>query len=158
MNNCNITSEQYIPLWRGWVTFTQLFVSLLDSMLIQNDDEIFFIPHLSLSCPPLYHHRRNTKLSNPTLSLHAIIMSWHLVQHTPSTAYTEYSIHRVQHTPSTAYTQSSIHPVQHTPSTAYTEYSIHRVQHTQSTAYTKYSIHRVQDSPKIVCHPFIFTI
>jgi len=42
------------------------------------------------------------------------------VQHTPSTAYTNYNIHRVQHTPSTAYTQYSIHPVQHTLSTAYT--------------------------------------
>jgi len=28
----------------------------------------------------------------------------HQVQHTPSAAYTEYSIHRVQYTPSTAYT------------------------------------------------------
>jgi len=72
---------------------------------------------------------------------------WHRVQHTPSTAYTEYSIHRVQHTPSTAYTEYSIHRVQHTPSTAYTEYSIHRVQHTPSTAYTEYSIHRVQHTP-----------
>jgi len=38
----------------------------------------------------------------------------HRVQHTPSTAYTEYSIHR-----STAYTEE-----QHTPSTAYTVYCI----------------------------------
>jgi len=65
----------------------------------------------------------------------------HRVQHTPSTAYPEYSIPRVQHTPSTAYTEYSIHRVQHTPSTAYTEYSIHQVQHTPSTAYTMYSIH-----------------
>jgi len=48
--------------------------------------------------------------------------------------------HRVQHTPSKAYTQYSIHPVQHTPITAYIEYSIHRVQDTQSTAYTAYCI------------------
>jgi hypothetical protein len=34
-----------------------------------------------------------------------MIMSWHRVTHTPSTAYTEYSIHREQHTPSTAYTE-----------------------------------------------------
>jgi len=42
---------------------------------------------------------QNTKLSHPSLSLHDMIMSWHRVQHTPSTAYTEYSIHRVQHPP-----------------------------------------------------------
>jgi len=101
-----------------------------------------YIPHLSLSRPQLYHHRNITKLSHPSLSLFAIIISSHWVQHTPSTAYTEYSIHRVQHTPSTAYTEYSIHQVQHTPSTAYTEYSIHRVQHT----------------PEIVCRPSILMI
>jgi len=36
---------------------------------------------------------QNTKLSDPLLSLHAMIMSLHRVQHTPSTAYTGYSIH-----------------------------------------------------------------
>ena len=60
---------------------------------------LIFIPHLSLSHPRLYHHRKNTKLSRPSLSHHAIIMSWHWVKHTPSVAYTEYSIHRVQPTP-----------------------------------------------------------
>ena len=64
---------------------------------------------------------QNTQLTNPFQSLHAMVMCWHRVQHTPSTAYTEYSIHRVQHTPSTAYTEYSIHRVQHTPSTAYTK-------------------------------------
>jgi len=49
-------------------------------------------------------------LSHPSLSLHAMIMSWHQVQHTPSTAYTKYSIHRVQHTPSTAYTADCVIP------------------------------------------------
>jgi len=44
-----------------------------------------------------------TKLSHPSLSLHAMIMSWHPVQ-----AYTEYSIHWAQHTPSPAYTEYSI--------------------------------------------------
>jgi len=57
---------------------------------------------------------QNTKLSHPSLSLHAMIMSWHRVQPILSTTYTEYSIHR-----STAYTKYSIHR----------EYSIHRVQH-----------------------------
>jgi len=84
---------------------------------------------------------QNTKLSRPSLSPHAMSMNWYWVQHTPSTAYTKYSIHQVQHTPRTAYTKYSIHHVQHTPSTAYTEYSIHRVKHTPSTAYTKCGIH-----------------
>jgi len=51
---------------------------------------------------------QNTKLSHPSLSLHAMIMSWHRVQHTFSTAYTKYSIHQVQHTPSTASTRDSL--------------------------------------------------
>jgi len=71
-------------------------------------------------------------------------MSWHWVQHTPSTTYTGFSKQRVLLTPSTAYTQSSIHPVQHTPSTAYPQYNIHRVPHTPSTAYTEYSTDLVQ--------------
>jgi len=58
---------------------------------------------------------KNTKLSHPSLSLHAMIMSQHRVQHTLSTAYTEYSIHRVQHTPSTAYTEYSLRRVLHHP-------------------------------------------
>jgi len=60
------------------------------------------------SYPPYHSHRhplslflssttqpssQNTKLSHPSLSLYDMIMSWHRVQHTPSTAYTEYSIH-----------------------------------------------------------------
>jgi len=64
---------------------------------------------ISLSRPQLYYYHKNTKLSHPCQSLHPMIKSSHRVQHTPSTAYTEYSIHRVQHTPSTAYTKYSIH-------------------------------------------------
>jgi len=55
-------------------------------------------PSLSFSFTTL-PSSQNTKLSHPSLSLHAMIMSLHRVQHTPSTAYTEYSIHRVQHPP-----------------------------------------------------------
>ena len=42
---------------------------------------------------------QNTMWSHPSLSLNVMIMSWHQVQHTPSTAYTENSIHRIHHTP-----------------------------------------------------------
>jgi len=96
-------------------------------------------PSLSFSSTTLLSSQ-NTKLSHPSLSCHVMSMSWHWVEHTPSTAYTEYSIHRVQHTLCTAYTQYSIHRVQHTPSTAYTVYSIHPVQHTPSTAHPEYCI------------------
>jgi len=71
------------------------------------------IPHIRLYPPYRSHHHppslsllsttlpslQNTKLSHLSLSLHVMIMSWHRVQHIPSTR-----IHRVQHTPSTAST------------------------------------------------------
>jgi len=63
----------------------------------------------SLSCPQLHHHYNNTKSSHPALSLHIMINSSHLVQHTLSTAYTEYSIHWVPSTASTQDCFSSLH-------------------------------------------------
>jgi len=110
---------------------------------------LIFMPYFCFSSTTL-PSSQNTNFSHPRLSLHAIIMSWHRVQHTPSAPYTECTIHRVQHTPSAAYTECSIHRVQHTPSAAYTECSIHRVQHTPSAAYTECSIHRVQHTPSAV--------
>jgi len=41
----------------------------------------------------------NTKLSHPSQSLYAMIMRWHRVESTQSTAYTEYYIHWEQHLP-----------------------------------------------------------
>jgi len=61
----------------------------------------------------------NTKFSYPSVSLHAMIKSWHQVQHTPSTAYTDYSIHWVQHTSSTAYTEYCIDCILHHPKIYY---------------------------------------
>jgi len=86
-------------------------------------------------------------LSHPSESLHTLIVSWHQVQYTLSTAYAEDCVPRELHTPSTAYTKYCIHPVLHTPSTAYTEYWIHQALHTPSTAYTEYCIHRVLHTP-----------
>jgi len=63
-------------------------------------------PSLSFSSTTL-PSLQNTKFSHPSLSLHVMIMSWHQVQHTPSTR-----IHWVQHTLSTAFTKdclSSLH-------------------------------------------------
>ena len=47
---------------------------------------------ISLSRPELYHHCRTT-FSHISLSRHAMMMSKHREQHTPSTAYTMFSIH-----------------------------------------------------------------
>jgi hypothetical protein len=72
---------------------------------------------------------QNTKMIHSSQSMHVVIMCCHCVQHTLTTAYTEYSIHRIQHTPNTAYTEYSIHRIQHTPNTAYSEHIIHSLQH-----------------------------
>ena len=62
--------------------------------------------HLSLSLPS----PKNAKLIHSYLSLRSMIRSYHRVQHTPSTAYTEPSIYWVQHTPSTASSQDRLSP------------------------------------------------
>jgi hypothetical protein len=112
------------------------------------------ISHIHLYSPHGSHHHPvsysvssttlpssdDTKLSHSSVSPYVMIMRWHWVQHTPSTAYTEYSIQGVQHTPSTTYTKYSIHPVQHTPSTAYTQYSVYRVQCIPNTTFTQDSL------------------
>jgi len=55
----------------------------------------------------------NRNCSHPSLSLHAMILSWHRVQHTPSTAYTKYNytkycIHWVQQTTNTVLSQDCL--------------------------------------------------
>jgi len=50
------------------------------------------------------------KLKDCSLSLHAMIKSKHQVQHTPSTAYTKYSIHWVLHTLCTTSSQDRLSP------------------------------------------------
>jgi len=67
----------------------------------------------------------NTQLHYHSLSLHAMILTYHNIQHTPRTAYIQYSIHWVQYTPRTAYTEYYIHWVQHTLSIAYAMNIIH---------------------------------
>jgi len=51
----------------------------------------FHPPSLSFSSPTL-PSSQNIKLSHPSLSLHAMIMSWHRVQHTPSAACNQNSL------------------------------------------------------------------
>jgi len=141
---------EWLPIWcvitliRGFPNTIRQVVPLISHILSYPPHHSHVHPpslsFLSTTLPLL----QNRKLSHPSLSLYVIIMSWQWVQHTPSTAYTEYSIHQTQHTPSTEFTKYSIHQVLHTPSIAYTEYIIHRVQHTPSAAYTECSIHRVQ--------------
>jgi len=57
-----------------------------------------FIPHLSFMSTTL-PLSQNTLLSYSFPFLHALIMSWHRVQHTPSTAYSECSIFQQYHPP-----------------------------------------------------------
>jgi len=81
--------HQYVVIWtQSGKSYPWFFRSARILHIIH-----VFIPHLSLSCPQLYHHWKNTKLSYALLSLHAMIMSQHQVQHTPSAEYTGYSIH-----------------------------------------------------------------
>jgi len=72
-----------------------------------------FLSFLCTTLPSWQH----MKLSHPSLSLHIIIMSWHWLQHTQSTAHNKYGIHRVWHTltiESTKHTFSSLHSHNHT--------------------------------------------
>jgi len=89
-------------------------------------------PHHSLLHPPslTFSSTTSTTIAELKVKSSLSISPCHDHELTRST-----SIHQVQHTPSTAYTEYSIHQVQHTPSTACTEYSIYRAQHTPSTAY-----------------------
>jgi len=73
--------------------------------------------HISFSSSTL-PPPNNTKLSHPFLSFHNMIMSSHLVQHTPSPAYTMNCIPQVMHTPSTANTEYCTHWVLYHPMVA----------------------------------------
>jgi len=113
------------PIWHVWVPIRRAITPIrcLPCPIRQGLPLIshicLYAPHCSHLYPPSLSFlsttlpsSQNTKLSHPSLSLHAMIMSWHQVQHTPSTTYTDYSIHRVQYTPSTASTHdcsSSLH-------------------------------------------------
>ena len=81
----------------------------LSEVPVSHYDLSHLLSSLSLSSSIL-PSPKNMKLDHPSLSLHAIIKSKHWEQHTPSAAYTEYSIHWVQHTLSTAYTAYCIIP------------------------------------------------
>jgi len=113
--------------------------SLMSQCLIMISHLLSSLSFMSSIIPLL----KTTKVSHPSLSLHAMMRSWHWVKHTRSTAYTQYCIYPAQHTPSNESTMSCIHGVLHTSSTAYTEYCIHWVLHSLSTAFTECCIHRV---------------
>jgi len=100
------------PIWQVQVTIRSLITPIrgLPNPIRQAVPLISHIrwypPHRSHLHPPslsssstILPSSQNTKLNHPSVSLHAMIMSSHRVQHTLSTASTEYSIHRVQHPP-----------------------------------------------------------
>ena len=116
------------PIWQGRVPIRRVITPIrgVPNPIRQAVRMISHIcsypPHCSSLHPPSLSFlfttlpsSLNTKLSHPSLSLHSMIMSWHRVQHSSSTTYTEYSIHRVDHTPGLAYTEYSIHQVRHPP-------------------------------------------
>ena len=95
-------------------------------------------PHHSHLPPPsiCFSSTDSTIIAELKVKSSLSISSCHDHELTPST-----SIPRVQHTPGTAYTEYSIHRPRHTPTTAYTDYSIHRVQHTQECLTSNQSHH-----------------
>jgi len=133
----------FSPTWSQVVSAISGLVKLLThEVLLSRSFSSLFPPicsHLSL-LPSTVPSHQNTMFIRPSLSVHAMIISWHRVQDTLSTANIEHSIHWVWHTQRTAYTKYFIHRVLHTTSTCYTEYCIHRVPYTPSTALTNYCI------------------
>jgi len=106
------------PAWLGWEDLVSVLlhagwglVPAVSGMVTWLAHELLLSPSFSWCfVPSPLPSPKNTKLSHPSPSLHAMIKSQHRVQHTPSTAYTEYSIHRVQHTLSTASSQHQLSP------------------------------------------------
>jgi len=87
---------------------------------------IFWILHIILISIPqsLFPVCNSTILREHKVMFYLLYVSdsirnKHCVQHTPSTAYTQYCIHPVQHIPSTAYTECNIHGEQHLPKIFY---------------------------------------
>jgi len=100
------------PIWQVWVPIWRVLTPIrglpnpIRQVVPLNSHTPSYPPHRSHLHPPSLSFSstsqpssQNTKLSQPSLSLHCMIKSWHRVQNTPSTAYTKYSIHRVQHPP-----------------------------------------------------------
>jgi len=115
-DNLPSTIQQVRVSIRRIITLIQGLPNPIRQVLRLISHSCSYPPHLSHFHPPSLSFSsttltllQNAKLSYPSLSLHVMIMSWHQVQHTPSTAYTEYSIHRVQHTPTTQNCLTSLH-------------------------------------------------
>jgi len=91
LNRASCTRDISYPLvFSIWFSFS----SPTSLLLVVNSTIISeYKVKSSLSISPCHDHELT-----PSTSIHQ-------VQHTPSTAYTEYSVHQVEHTPSTAYTE-----------------------------------------------------
>jgi len=92
---------------RSLITLIRGLPNLIREVVPLISDIRSYPPHDSHLYPPSLSFTsktqpslQNAKLSHPSPSLHAMIMSSHRVKYTPSTAYTEY-----KHTPSTSYTE-----------------------------------------------------
>jgi hypothetical protein len=88
---CNYTPDRdmYLPYWGWQIDLHMKFSSVPGS----HDDfahTLSSLSFLSLNLPS----PKNTKSSHPSLALHAMIESYHPVQHTLSSVNTKYSIIR----------------------------------------------------------------
>ena len=107
----------YMPDWDSYLPYQGWSIHLhtnFSEVLVTHNYLIHLVSSLLFSSSTL-PSPNNTKLSHPSLTLHAPINSLHLEQYTPSTAYTNYSMHRVQHTPNTAHYEYCIHHILHHP-------------------------------------------
>jgi len=104
---CNYMADRDLYLlYRGWSNDSHTKFSHVP---VSHDDVLHPLSSLSFSSSTL-PSPKNMKLSHRSLSLHAMIKSQHRVQHTPSTAFTKYSIHCGLHRPCTASSQNQLSP------------------------------------------------
>jgi len=98
------------PDWESYLLYRKMFIdwhSICSSISVSYDDFPRLFLSLSFSSSTL-QSPETTKLMYSSISLHTMILSWHQVQHSPSTTCTEYCIHQSLQPQNTAYTVPSI--------------------------------------------------
>jgi len=105
VNLTSLIQQVWVPIWRVITLLWGLPNPIEQVVPLTCHIRLYPPHHFHLHPPPLTFSSttlpssQNTTFSHPSLSLHAMIMSCHRVQHTPTTVYTEYSIHWLQYTP-----------------------------------------------------------
>jgi len=95
VNLPSVIRQLRVPIWRV-ITPIRGFADPFRQVVLLNSRIHSYPLHRSHLHPPslwfsstMLPSSQNTMLSHPSLSLHAVIMSLHRVQHTPSTASTQ---------------------------------------------------------------------